>query len=138
MLGGEALGAFGDEVNVRAIAQDFAGGAHGIAQSFDAADAASAEGGAVHDEGVELDFAVAVEEAAAAGIEGFVVFHHDDRCFDGVEGGAAALQRVPACGCRVADALEVGVDHVIGDGPGAAVNDQGWVSGQAMSPQLPE
>src|ERR1700690_4060719 len=122
MFGGEAFRALGDEVNVRTVAQDFAGGAHGIAQTLDTADAASPQGCAIHDESVELHLAVAVEEAAAPGVEGLVVFHHDYGRFDRVERGAAALERMPACGGGVADAVEVRLDHVVGNSPGAAVN----------------
>ena len=123
MLGGKTLGTFGDEINVRAVAKDLAGGADGIAQTLDAADAATAEGLAIHDEGVELHFAVAIEKTAAAGVESFVVFHHDDGLFNRVEGGAAQFQHTPTGRRGVADAMEVRLDHVIGNGPGTAVND---------------
>src|SRR5437899_8333480 len=75
VLGGELLCTFPHEVNVRALAENFARGAHGIAQTLDAADASGAERSSVHDEGAELDLAIAVEEAAASGVEGLVVFH---------------------------------------------------------------
>jgi len=41
---GETLGAFGDEIDVRAIAQDLAGGTNRIAQALDASNAATAQG----------------------------------------------------------------------------------------------
>ena len=135
VLGGEALGAFADEVYVRAFAQNLARGADGIAQPFDAADAAGAERGAVHDEGVELHSAVAVEKAAAPGVEGLVVFHDDDGFFDRIERRATTLEHAPARGERVVDAADVGVDHVIGHGPGAAVNHQNGIGRQRLSPE---
>ena len=135
VLGGEVLRAFADEINVRAFAQNLARGAHRIAQALDAADAAGAERGAVHDEGVELDFAVAIEKAAASGVEGLVVFHDDDGFLDGVERRAAALEHAPSRSQRVGDAANVGVDHVIGHGPRAAVNDQNGISRQVESPE---
>src|SRR5208282_5933643 len=95
VLGGKALGAFGDEIDVRAVAENFAGGAHRVAQTLHASDAAAAEGRALHDEGVELHLAVAVQETAAAGVKGFIVFHYDDGLFDRVQSGAAALQHAP-------------------------------------------
>ena len=92
VLGGEALGASADEVDVRGFVEDEAGGLDGVAQALDAGDAAGAEVGAVHEQGVELDAAVAGEEGAAAGVEGVVVFHDGDGGFDGVDGGAAARE----------------------------------------------
>ncbi len=119
-----SLRAFRDEIDVRALAENLAGGAHGIAQALDASDATGAERGSVHDEGVELDSAVAVEEAAASGVEGLVVFHDDDGLLDGIERRAATLQHAPSRSQRVGHAVNVGVDHVIGHGPGATMNDQ--------------
>jgi hypothetical protein len=70
-----------------------------------------------------LDLAVAIEEAAPAGVESLVVFHDDYSFFDGVEGRATASEDAPSSGSGVADAVEMGVHHVIGDGPSAAVDD---------------
>ena len=129
VLGGKALGAFGDKINVRAVAENFAGGADRVAQALDAADAAAAQGRAVHDERVELHFAVAVEETAASGVESFIVFENDHGFFNRVERRAAAFEHAPSGGGGVAHAVEVRLDHVVGNGPGAAVYDQngiGW------------
>ena len=133
MLGGEPLRAFGDEINVRTLAENLARGAHGIAQALDASHAAGAERGAVHDEGVELDFSVAIQKAAASGVEGLVVFHDDDGFLDGVERRAAALEHAPSRSQRVVHAADVGVDHVIRHGPRATVNHQNWISRQKLS-----
>ena len=84
--GGELFGSLGDEVDVRALVEDEAGGLDGVAQALDAGDSAGAEGGAVHEEGVELDAAFAGEEAAASGVEGGVVFEFGDSGFDSVDG----------------------------------------------------
>ena len=74
-----------------AFAENFAGGADGIAEVLDASYASGAQGGSVHDESVELDFAFAVEEGASAGVESVVVFHDDNGLLDGVEGGASGV-----------------------------------------------
>ena len=123
---GEVFGSLGDEVDVRALIEDEAGGLDGVAQALDAGDSAGAEGGAVHDEGVELDAAVAGEEAAASGVEGSVVFEVGDGGFDSVDGGGPALEEGIASLEGIEDALFVGVEHVVGNGPGSAVNDEGW------------
>jgi hypothetical protein len=133
MLGGETFRAFSYEIYMRTLTQNFTGGAHWIAQTLDAAYASGAQGCAFHDERVELHFAVAIEEAAASGIEGLVVFHDHDGFFDGVERGAAAAQYLPACGLGVADSVEVSLDHVIWNGPGASVDNQNRISGQKDS-----
>ena len=121
---GEVFGAGADEVDMGALVEDEARGLDGVADALDAGDAAGAEGGAIHDEGVELDAAVAGEEAAAAGIEGGIVFKGGDGGFDGVEGGAAAFEDAPAFLEGVEDALLVGVEEIGGDIPGAAVDEE--------------
>jgi hypothetical protein len=120
----EFLGAGTDEVNVGAFVEDEAGGLDGVTDAFDAGDAAGAEGGAVHDEGIELNAAVAGEEAAAAGVEGGVVFEASDGGFDGVESGPVAFEDAPAFLEGIEDALFVGVEEVGGDVPGAAVDEE--------------
>ena len=47
----------------------------------------------IHEQCIELDFAVAGEKAAAAGVEGLVVFEHCDGGLDRIDGGGAALQQ---------------------------------------------
>ena len=122
--GGELLGSLGDEVDVRAFVEDEAGGLDGVAQALDTGDSAGAEGVAVHDEGVELDAAVAGEEAATSSVEGGVVFEFGDGGFDSVDGGGSALEERLAGLEGVKDSLLVGLEHVVGDGPGSAVNDE--------------
>jgi hypothetical protein len=89
---GKLLRAGADEVDVRALFEDEAGGLDGVAEAFDTGHAASLHAAAVHEEGVELDAAVGGEKAAAAGVEGGVVFEDGDGCFDGIEGRAAARE----------------------------------------------
>jgi len=86
---GKLLGAGADEVDVGAFFQDEAGGLDGVAKAFNAGHAAGLHAASVHEEGVKLDSAVRGEEAAAAGIEGGIVFKDGDGGFDGVEGGTA-------------------------------------------------
>ena len=74
--------------------------------------------------------AVPVEEAAASGIEGLVIFHDDDGLFDGVKRRAATFEHTPAGGQRIIYAAHVGVDHVVGHGPGATMNHQDGIVGQ--------
>ncbi len=90
--------------------------------------------GAVHDEGIELHFAVAIEKAAAPGVESLVIFHDDDSFFDRIERRAAALKHPPTRSHGIAHAIEMGFDHVVGNGPGAAMNNQNGFAGKG-SPQ---
>ena len=113
-----------DEVDVGAFVEDEARGLDGVTDAFDAGDAAGAEGGAIHEEGVELDAAVAGEEAAAAGVEGGVVFQRSDGGFDGIECGAGALENAPTVLEGIEDALFVGFEEVGRDIPGAAVDEE--------------
>jgi hypothetical protein len=123
MRRGESFGAFGHKVNMRTLAENLAGGADGVGNAFDAANASGAERVAVHDKGVELNFAVEVEEAAATSVERLVVFHDDDGFFDRVEGRSAAFEDAPSRSSSVTDAVEVSVRYVVGHGPSAAVDD---------------
>ena len=104
MAGGELLCAFCDEVDVRGLLEDEAGGLDGVAEALDTGDAAGFHAVAVHEEGVELDAAVGGEEAAATGVEGGVVFKDGDGGFNGVEGGTAAGEDAVAGFEGVADA----------------------------------
>ena len=124
---GEALRAFSDKVDVRRLLQDEACGLDGVAQMFDAGDTAGFHAAAIHDEGVELDAAVGGEEAAAAGVEGGVVFKDGDGGFNGVDGGAAEGEDGVASFKGAADTGLVGGCGIGGNGPGAAVDEEGGV-----------
>ena len=141
MGGGELLGAGTDEVDVGAFFEDEAGGLDGVAEALDAGYAAGLHAAAVHEQGVELDAAVGGEEAAAAGVEGGIVFKDGDGGFDGVDGGAAEGEDGVSGFKGGADSGLVGGCGVGGDGPGAAVNEEsgivrGWcghgVHGRAL------
>src|ERR1035438_10751524 len=54
VLGREAFGAFGDKINVGAVAKNFARGANWVAQTLDTTDASAAKSRAVHDECVHF------------------------------------------------------------------------------------
>lgn len=129
----EALRAFGDEIDVHALFQHLAGGDDGVADSLDAPNASGAQRGAAHHRGIELHASVGVEEAAAPGIEGLVIFHHDDGGFHGLDGTSAALEHLPSSSHGVADTVDVRVDEMIGNGPGTAMDQQNRLIGQAAS-----
>src|SRR5258708_4404182 len=113
---------------MRALVEDEARGLDWIAEALDASDPASAERGAIHEQGVELDVAVAGEKAASAGVEGLIVFENSDSGFDGFDRTGAVFQQGVADGEGIGDAEPVGFDHVVGDGPGSAVHEEGWGS----------
>ena len=133
MLGRETLRTFGHKVHVRTVAQDFASGPDRIAQPLYTADAACSQRGAIHDEGIELHFAFAIEKAAATGIESLIVFHDDDSFLDGIERRATAFKHTPARRHGVADAVEMRFDHVVGNGPCTAMDDQNGIGRQEES-----
>jgi hypothetical protein len=121
---GEVLRAVAYEIDVRTFFQDQTGGLNGVAESLDAGHAASLHAPAVHEEGIELDAAVGGEKAAAAGVEGGVVFKDGDSGFDGIEGGCAAGKDCVAGFKGFADSGQVGGRGVGGDGPCATVNEE--------------
>ncbi len=134
LLGGEVLRIAADEVDMRALLEHETRGMDGIAQPLDAGHAAGAHGArhaAIHQQRVELDFAVARKKGAPAGIEGLVVLKHSDRGLDCIDRGGAALQQRIAGEQCAADAEGVGFDGVIGDGPRAAMNEKDRLIGHA-------
>ena len=125
--GGELLGAGADEVDVLALFEDEARGLDGVAEALDAGDAAGLHAAAIHEEGVELYAAIGGEEAAAAGVEGGIVFEDGDGGFDGVDGGTAAGEDGVSGFKGGADAGLVGLSGVGGDGPCTAMNEEGGI-----------
>src|SRR6266403_4142234 len=123
MLGSESLRAFCDKINVRAFAKNFTGSANRIRDTLNASHAPGAQSSAIHNEGIELDLAVAIQKAAAPGVESLVVFHNGYGIFDRVERRSTAFEDTPSGSSCVADPVAVSVHHVIGDGPGATVDD---------------
>ena len=114
--------AFADKIHVRTFIQNEPRCANRIANALHTANATGAQSSAIHHEGIELHAAVAGEKAAAAGVKGFIVFHADDSGFHGVHRRAAAFQNVPAFIQRHLHAVSMGFNHVVRDGPGAAMN----------------
>ena len=104
----------------------------GLRNALNTAHAAAAQGGAIHDERVELHFAVAIQKAAAAGVEGLVIFHDDDSFFDRIERRPAALEHAPARSHGVAHAVEMSFHHVVRNGPGAAMNYQNRIGAREI------
>jgi hypothetical protein len=128
---GEGFGTGADEVDVRTFFKHEAGGLDGIVEALDAGDTAGAEGVTLHDEGVELDATVAGEEAAAAGVEGDVLFHDGDGGLDGGDSGAGLREYFVTGRERIMDAALVGGDHVIGNGPGSAMDEKDGLGGRS-------
>ena len=121
--GGKFFRACGDEHHVIGMFEDAAGEANGIVNVFDGGDGAGFEGGAVHEDGVELDMAVAIEVRAEAGVKCGVVFEDDDGGFDRVDGGAAGGEDFPTCFEGAANAGAAIGEGFVGDIPCAAVDD---------------
>jgi hypothetical protein len=118
----ESFGAFADEVDVGTFFEDQAGGVDGIAEALNAGYAAGFHAAAVHEEGIELDAAVGGKEAAAASVEGGIVFEDGDGCLDGVDGCAATGEYFMTYFEGAADSGLVGGCEVGRDCPGSAMN----------------
>ena len=121
---GEGLSAGTDEVDVGALLKDQTGGADGIAEALDAGNAACAESGTFHEQGVELDAAFAGKEGTPTGVEGVVVFEDGYSSFNRINGGGAASEERGASLEGGEDACFVGGTERVRDGPGAAVDEQ--------------
>ena len=125
MIEGELLGALRDEHHVGRFFEDGARGLDGIFDAAEAGDRTGFECGGVHDDGVALDVAIEIEVRAVAGVEDGIVFEDGDGGFDGVEGVAAVEENVVASMKSAKATGLAGFDGVVGDVPGAAVNDEG-------------
>ena len=79
LFAGEAGCTHPDQENVFALFHDATGEGDRVAHILDGGDAAGTEGIAVHDAGVQFHFPGGIDERPASGVEGLVVFHHDDR-----------------------------------------------------------
>jgi hypothetical protein len=109
---------------VGAFFEDGTSGSNGVFDAVKAGNGAGAERGGVHDDGVALDLAIEIEVGAVAGVEDGVVLEDGDGGFDGVERVAAARENGPA-GLKSAETAGLaGVDGVVGDVPGTAVEDE--------------
>src|ERR1700736_15087 len=129
MFGGKTFRAFSNKIHMRTLTENLPRRAHGIAQPLDAAHAPGAQRRSIHDERVELYLAVAIEKTPPPGVESLVILHDDDRFLNRVERRSCALQHAPSRSQRIAHAVDVGLDHVIGYGPRASVDDEyriGW------------
>jgi len=114
------------------VAQDFAGHPHRIAQMFDAAHASRAQAGTVHDQSIELHLAFAIQKAAAAGVEAFVIFQDHNRLLDRVERAALAVEHIPAGSPSFFDPQEMRPNDVVRNRPGAAVHYQYGIDRQVV------
>ncbi len=134
----ELLGTGSDEVDVRAFLENETRGMDGIAQVLHAGDASGLHATAIHEESVELDAAVGGEEAAAAGVEGGIVFKDGDGGFNGIDGCAAAGEDFMTDFECVAHAGFVGGCGVGRDGPCASVHEEGGIvrGGEGVHPSM--
>jgi len=104
--------------------EDQAGGLNGVAKTLDTGDAAGLHAAAVHEKGVELNAAIGGEKAAAASVEGRVVFEDGNGGFDGVESGCSAREKGVAGFEGAANAGFMSGSGFGGDGPCATVNEE--------------
>ena len=91
LFGRVAGGAFGDQEH-RLVPKQRLGQLDRIAHAAHGGDGADVEGRPIHQGGVELHFAVAVEHRAIAGIEGGIVLQDPDGGDHGVDRAAARPQ----------------------------------------------
>src|SRR5476651_1017553 len=122
MFLGKTFCALRYKINVRAFIHHQASRLDRVTNPFDAAYAAGTEGIAVHHDGIKLDLAVAGEEATPPGVKGLIFLHINDGFLDGIHRAAAAVKNTPSRGQSSLDAVQVVVHHVIGHGPGPAMD----------------
>src|SRR5690348_508382 len=120
----EAFRAVRDKHHVRAVLQDGARQAHGVADALDTSYGTRAKRRAIHDDGVALDAAIEIEVRAKARVEDRIIFKDDDGGFDCVQRGAAARKNRPAGFQRAMAAGLAGVDRLIRNVPSTTVHNE--------------
>jgi hypothetical protein len=127
VLGGKVFRVAADEIDVWTFFEDETRGVDGIAQPLDAGDATGTHDpghAAIHEQCVELDFAIAGEERASACVERLVVLEDGDGGFYRVNSGGPTLEQGVAGEERTANTEGVGIDVAVGDSPRAAMNEK--------------
>jgi hypothetical protein len=133
VVGGEALGAFRNEHHVRALFKHSAGRANGIFDTAQTGDGTRSQSGSIHNNGVAFDVAIEIQVRAEASVEHGIVFQHHDGGFDGIESGATFSEYRPT-GAQGVLTAGVASDHsIIGNIPGAAVNNERGLHGEKIS-----
>ena len=126
MFDGELFSARAHEHHVFAFFHDLSGQADGIANPLDRGDRAGLQGGAIHNDGIELDVALAVQVRTHTRVEDRVFFQDNDRCFDGIDRSAASRKNFPAGFEGPAATFAARNNRGVRNIPCAAVDDQRW------------
>jgi len=90
---------------------------------FHASDPAGPQSRAIHDQSIQLNFSFPVKKTATASVKGLIVFQDHNRFFDRIECGTPAAEHIPASFNGISYAIQVRLDHVVRNGPGAAMDD---------------
>jgi hypothetical protein len=122
VFAGEARGAIGREQDMPAVAHDGHGQVDGVPDVPQASNTARAQIRTHHHAGVELDHPIVVEARPDAGVEQRLVLHVAHRRDDSFEGSITDAR--PALLARSVDGGLAQRELGLGNGPGAAVDDQ--------------
>lgn len=114
---------------MRAFLKNGAGGANGIFDAAETGNRSRAERSRLHDDGVAFDLPVECEMRAIASVENGIVFENHDGDLDSVESMAAGFEDTPSGVKSAETACFAGINGIVGDIPGAAVNDERWSHG---------
>ena len=133
VIGSEVLGAFRNKHHVRALFKHNACRANGIFHAAQTGDRPCPQSGSVHDDRVALNVAIEVQVRTEAGVEDGIVFQDDDRGLDGIESRTAFGKHGPTGAQSALTTAMAGDDSVIGNIPGAAVNNERGLHGETIS-----
>src|SRR5262249_48650920 len=120
----ELFGTLTDEIHMGTFVEHQPRCANGIAQALDTGYATGAHGAAVHEECIELHTAIAGKEAATSSMECIVIFEDGNCGFNRIDSRRAFAEQSITSGQSIGHAALVRVDHVIGNSPGAAVDQE--------------
>ena len=109
-----------------------AGEMNGVADALHGGDSTGFKGLAIHDDGIELDAAVAIQVRAKPRVKWRRVFELDDGGLDGVQRTAGGGENAPA-GFQCAPTTFTTFGDDFGrDIPCTTVNDKGWNEGRSQ------
>src|SRR5207253_9573731 len=100
------------------------GQANGIKNPLDSDDSTGFQSGAVHENGIHLDFTVAIGMRSDACVEHRLVLQVDDDLLAGIKRGTAVLQRLPTTIESSFDRAPADLQELVRNVPRSAMNGQ--------------
>ena len=131
MLGRKPFCPFADKVDMRTLLKHQPRSLDRVGQMLHTRHAACLQVRTRHQQRIKLHSTIVRQKRTASGVEGLVIFHHDDSSLYRLNRCPAALQHsVTGVEC-MSDSVFMGRNFIVRHRPGTAVDQQGWGVGLA-------